>query len=68
MQNLLFTLQTLSQKLVSELDVESILNEIMKTLGQALGAVWVNIWELTPDKKAAYIRQGYGRKGTEDYI
>lgn len=68
MQNLLFTLQTLSQKLVSELDVESILNEIMKTLGQALGAVWVNIWELTPDKKAAYIRQGYGRKGTEVYI
>lgn len=68
MQNLLFTLQTLSQKLVSELDVQAILNEIMKTLGQALGAVWVNIWELTSDKKAAYIRQGYGRKGTEVYI
>lgn len=68
MQNLLFTLQALSQKLVSEMNVEAILNEIMKTLGQALGAVWVNIWELTPDEKATYIRQGYGRKGTEIYI
>src|SRR3989344_1557679 len=68
MQNLLLTLQTLSQKLVSELKVENILTDIMKTLGEALGAVWVNIWELTPDGKKTYIKQGYGRKGTEKYI
>ncbi len=68
MQNLLLTLQTLSQKLVSELNVENILTDIMKTLGEALGAVWVNIWELTPDGKKIYIKQGYGRKGTEKYI
>lgn len=68
MQNLLFTLQELSQKLVTELNVENILNEIMKTLGTALKAVWVNIWELTADGKATFIRQGYGRPGTETYI
>ncbi|MBI2640390.1 MAG: GAF domain-containing protein [Candidatus Sungbacteria bacterium] len=68
MQNLLFTLQALSQRLVSELNVENILTQIMKTLGEALTAVWVNIWELTPDGKAAIIKQGYGRKGTEVYI
>lgn len=68
MQNLLLTLQQLSQNLVSELNVENILTEIMKTLGEALRAVWVNIWELTPDGKAAHIRQGYGRKGTEIYV
>lgn len=68
MQNLLSTLQQLSQNLVSEVSVEKILEEIMKTLGQALKAVWVNIWELTPDGKATVIRQGVGRPGTETYI
>jgi len=67
-QKCILTLQELSQKLVSELNVTDILNEIMKTLGRALSAVWVNVWELTPDGKAAYIRQGYGRPGTEVYV
>lgn len=68
MQNLLFTLQELSQTLVSELKEEDILNEIMKTLGKALNAAWVNIWELTPDGNAVQIKQGYGKPGTEKYI
>ncbi|MEK7662503.1 MAG: ATP-binding protein [Patescibacteria group bacterium] len=68
MLKLLLTLEKLSKNLVSELSVEDILTGIMKTLGEALGAVWVNIWELTPDKKGTFIRQGYGRKGTEVYI
>src|SRR3989344_4161916 len=67
-QKSIITLQELSQKLVSELNVTDILEEIMKTLGRALEAVWVNTWELTPDGKAAYIRQGHGRPGTEVYV
>ena len=60
MQNLLMTLETLSRNLVTQASVDQILEGIMKTLGQALGAIWVNLWDLTPDGKRTFIRQGYG--------
>lgn len=60
MQKLLVTLETLSKNLVTQASVDQILEGIMKTLGQSLGAIWVNLWDLTPDGKRAFIRQGYG--------
>ena len=69
MRNLLLTLETLSQNLVTQASVDQILENIMKTLGQALGAIWVNLWDLTPDGKKTFIRQGYGGlPHAEEYV
>lgn len=59
-EELLFALQKVSEVLTSEVDLEKILTDIATIVGSALGARWVNFWELTPDKKAVQIMAAYG--------
>lgn len=53
-------LEKTSQYLAIEADVNVILSRIASTLGKALGAKYVNFWELTQDKKSIYITAAYG--------
>ncbi len=59
-QELLAALQRVSRVLTVEVDVQKILQDMATIVAQALGAKWVNFWELTGDKKALYVRAAYG--------
>ena len=61
-QELLSSLEKVSEVLASDVDLPTILSDIAKIVGTVLGAKWVNFWELTPDKKAVSIVAHYGMK------
>lgn len=66
LHELILSLQKVSQVLTLEVDLHKILEDVATTVGKALGAKWVNFWELTPDKKAAHISVAYGME--QSYI
>lgn len=57
---LLFALQKISKVLTAETSLQRILEDMATTVAKALGAKWVNFWELTPDKQATHIVASYG--------
>lgn len=59
-QRLLTALARSSQFLAIEKRIESILEKIAKSIGEAIHAKYVNFWDFTPDKKSVYIRASYG--------
>lgn len=59
-QRLLAALARSSQFLAIEKRIESILEKIAKSIGEAIQAKYVNFWDFTPDKKSVYIRAAYG--------
>ncbi|MBI4138248.1 MAG: GAF domain-containing protein [Candidatus Wildermuthbacteria bacterium] len=61
-RDLLSALEKVSGVLTVEIQLKKILEDMATIVGKALGAKWVNFWELTPDKKAAYITAAYGMK------
>lgn len=63
---LLAALEEISRVLTVEVDLHNILEGMATVVGKVVGAKWVNFWELTPDKKAAYITAAYGMK--QSYI
>ncbi|KKW43272.1 MAG: Alkaline phosphatase synthesis sensor protein PhoR [Parcubacteria group bacterium GW2011_GWB1_57_6] len=65
-QRLLTALAKSSQSLAIEKRVDTILEGIAKSVGQATHARYVNFWNFTPDKKGVYIRAAYGMQ--QQYI
>lgn len=65
-QNLLAALAKSSQFLAIEKRIDTILEKIAKSIGQAVHAKYVNFWDFTPDKKGVYIRAAYGMQ--QQYI
>lgn len=65
-QELLFALEEVSSVLTVEVDLQDILKDMAEIVAKAIGAKWVNFWELTPDKKATHITAAYGMK--QSYI
>ena len=65
-QELLLALEQVSAALTVEVDLHQILEHMAKVVAKAMGAKWVNFWELTPDKKSTYITATYGMK--QSYI
>ncbi|MBI2639668.1 MAG: GAF domain-containing sensor histidine kinase [Candidatus Sungbacteria bacterium] len=59
-QKLLVALEQVSKTLTVEVDLHKILEDMAKIIAKAVGAKWVNFWELTPDKKAVFISAHYG--------
>lgn len=59
-QKLLVALEQVSKTLAVEVDLHKILEDMAKIIAKAVGAKWVNFWELTPDKKAVFISAHYG--------
>ena len=65
-QELLFALEEVSSVLTIEVDLQEILRDMAEIVAKAIGAKWVNFWELTPDKKSTHITASYGMK--QSYI
>jgi PAS domain S-box-containing protein len=65
-QELLLALEEVSQVLTVEVDLQKILKDMATIVAKAIGAKWVNFWELTDDKKAAHITAAFGMK--QSYI
>ncbi|OHA65812.1 MAG: hypothetical protein A3D64_01160 [Candidatus Wildermuthbacteria bacterium RIFCSPHIGHO2_02_FULL_49_9] len=61
-QELLLALEQVSRVLTVEVELEKILQDMATIVAKALGAKWVNFWQLTPDKKSVYITASYGMK------
>ena len=61
-QKLLSALEQVSKVLTVEVSLHKILEDIATIVAKALGAKWVNFWELTPDKKSVHIAAMYGMK------
>ena len=61
-QELLLALEDVSKVLTVEVDLQKILGDMATIVAEAVGAQWVNFWELTPDKEAVYITAAYGMK------
>jgi len=59
-RRLLAALAKSSQFLAIEKRIDTILEGIAKSVGQAIQAKYVNFWNFTPDKKGVYIRAAYG--------
>lgn len=59
-QQLLLVLQQISGVLTAETDLQIILKDMATIVAKALGAKWVNFWNLTPDQKAVFIFAHYG--------
>ena len=59
-QEMFLALEEVSQMLVVEADLNGVLTEIATKVGKAIGAKWVNFWDITPDKKGTYITAAYG--------
>ncbi|MFH1714440.1 MAG: ATP-binding protein [Candidatus Nealsonbacteria bacterium] len=61
-RRLLLALERVSEVLTVEVDLHKILKDMALIVAKALGAKWVNFWELTPDKKGTFITAMYGMK------
>ena len=59
-QRLLSALARSSQFLAIEKRIDTILEGIAKSIGEAIRAKYVNFWDFTPDNKSVYIRAAYG--------
>lgn len=59
-QRLLSALAKSSQFLAIEKRIDTILERIAKSIGQAVHAKYVNFWDFAPGKKSVYIRAAYG--------
>ncbi len=59
-QRLLSALAKSSQFLAIEKRIDTILEGIARSIGQAIHAKYVNFWDFTSDKKKVYIRAAYG--------
>lgn len=59
-QRLLSALAKSSQFLAIEKRIDTILEGIAKSVGQAIHAKYVNFWDFTPNKKSVFIRAAYG--------
>src|SRR3989338_6779814 len=53
-------LEKTSRHLATETDIDTILKSIAETTAKALGAKYVNFWDLTPDRKRAFVMAHYG--------
>lgn len=65
-RRLLAALAKSSQFLAIEKRIDTILEGIAKSIGEAIHAKYVNFWDFTPDKKSVYIRAAYGMQ--QQYI
>ena len=61
-EKLLLALEEVSKVLTVEVDLHKILKDMATIVAKAVKAKWVNFWELTSDKKAAYITAMHGMK------
>ena len=61
-QELLLALEDVSKVLTVEVDLQKILSDMATIVAKAVGAKWVNFWELTADKKSTYIAAMHGMK------
>lgn len=59
-QRFLSALARSSQFLAIEKSVDTILEGIAKSVGEAIDAKYVNFWNFTPDNQNVYIRAAYG--------
>jgi len=59
-RRLLAALAKSSQFLAIEKRIDTILEGIAKSVGEAIRAKYVNFWDFTSDKKSVYIRAAYG--------
>ncbi len=59
-QRLLMALEQVSKVLTMEVNLHKILEDMARIVAKAVGAKWVNFWELMPGKKAVYITAHYG--------
>src|SRR3989344_2255467 len=59
-RRLLAALAKSSQFLAFEKRIDTILEGIAKSIGEAIRAKYVNFWDFTPDNKSVYIRAAYG--------
>jgi len=65
-QELLFALEKVSHVLTVEVELQKILEDMATIVAGAVGAKWVNFWELADNKKTTHIKAAYGMK--QSYI
>ncbi|KKW14153.1 MAG: GAF sensor signal transduction histidine kinase [Parcubacteria group bacterium GW2011_GWA2_50_10] len=59
---LLYALEKVSRVLTVQVQLQKILEDMAQIVVKALGAKWVNFWELTQDKQAVHITATSGMK------
>ena len=62
----MFALEKVSHVLTVQVQLQKILEDMAAIVAKALGAKWINFWELTPDKKSVHISASSGMK--QSYI